>query len=115
MKYTSQWNGVSPPVARLRNFPIFGMFCVSSVYRPGPNRSSACPFRKKIASCDSRTMSCVRLLKSSLGCFQMKVLLSPSYLMISAICPMEQSLLFRFAIVYFCKSTNYAEIFSEWN
>ena len=53
MKYTSQWNGVLSPAARLSAAPIFGMFCVSSVYRPGPNRSSACPFRKKIASCDS--------------------------------------------------------------
>ena len=53
MKYTSQWNGVFSPVERESAAPSFGMFCVSSVYRPGPNRSSACPFIKKIASCDS--------------------------------------------------------------
>ena len=62
-----------------------GMFCVSSVCLPGPNKSSACPFRKKITSCDSCTINCVVVLKSSQGCFHMKVLLSPSYLMMSAI------------------------------
>ena len=61
------------------------MFSVSRVYRPAPNKSSAWPFIKKMASCDSWTINWVDVLKSSLGCFHTKVLLSPSYLMICAI------------------------------
>ena len=77
-----------PPVGMLMIRRSRGMFCVSSVCLPGPNKSSACPFRKKIASCDSCTINCVVVLKSSQGCFHMKVLLSPSYLMMSAISAM---------------------------
>lgn len=53
MKYTSAWNGLSPPDGMFIILLSSGIFWVSSSYLPGRNESSACPFKKKIASCNS--------------------------------------------------------------
>ena len=69
IKYTSQWNGDSPLNGKLTNLRMSGIFCECNVYLPGPNVSSACPSLKNIASCDSCTISCDSVLKSSPGNF----------------------------------------------
>ena len=71
-------------VGSLYSFSRSGSCWVSKVYRPAPNKSSACPSRKKMASWLSWTMSWEPKLKSSMGCFQISVSLSPSYLMMLA-------------------------------
>ena len=54
-------------------------------FRPTSETNNACPSLKKTASCDSCTISCDNVLKSSAGCLYIRMSLSPSYLITSCI------------------------------
>ena len=86
IKYTWQLKGDSPLKGRFTSLLINGIFCVWRVYLPAVNKSKALPSLKNKASCDSATISCESVLKSSPGNFQTNVSLSPEYLITSNTC-----------------------------
>jgi hypothetical protein len=67
-KTTAAWNGDVPPKGSESTFVSSGTFIVVSVWRPGPNVSSALPSRKKTADWFSCTMSCAPILMSADPC-----------------------------------------------